>query len=121
MSEAKFDFDNIPQEYTPSSLRKQEEKRKRPDKTTYATGNTSDGKSFGMTHGPTEILDEMLEVVPVKEKDSVPMIIAYAGKDDDFGGFEEVVILIWNKNHWRRVDTLGVKGSFQDLKFNLES
>ena len=76
----KLPSNDLPDEYTPSSLRPQEPQRR--EEVTYAigvsTGMVVGGAEMvkGMTHGPTPNLQEMLEVVP-ETKDGLSVIVRF--------------------------------------------
>lgn len=91
---------NLPDEYIPKSLRKIDQPP--PNKNTiYAIGHTDDMKSFGMSDGPTENLDQMLETVPQIYENKITVLIAFAGNNDNWKG--DKVLYFWNNNRWKRV------------------
>ena len=83
---------NLPLEYIPKSLRKQPEEQK-PDFAIFAIGYTKDMKAFGMAYGPTESLQEMLDIVPETKEGMITVMLAYPGKNDSW---KESVIYIWS-------------------------
>jgi DNA polymerase len=81
-----------PVEYMPEALRP---RRKISRKLEYGIGIPDGNSSFGMTNGPVENLQEMLNVIP---HDVKSVIIRFNEDQSDD------VIYKWNHNRWIRVD-----------------
>jgi hypothetical protein len=108
---------NLPREYIPKSLRKQPEEQK-PDFAIFAIGYTKDMKHFSMAYGPTESLQEMLDIVPDLKKEMITVMLAYPGKNDNW---KEGVIYIWSVDENDSNSGIWIKNNkFPDIQIQLD-